>query len=71
MLSNAIKREVSSVLKEHNANMLLELDPNKYYILVVPLDVDQDQLKKEFEHLRGKVNITVLVASGVRLLEIG
>lgn len=48
----------------------MELSPDKYYLVVVPTDVDEAGLREAFAELAGLVNVVVLQADGVKLIEL-
>lgn len=48
----------------------VELDPEKFYLLVVPESISEEQLKQSLRQTAGKLNIIVLRANNVNLIEL-
>jgi hypothetical protein len=70
--TSSIRKLIREALAEHISNMLVELDPEKHYILIVPDGPDgisADDLRAGFASFAG-LNLVVLSASNVKLLEI-
>jgi hypothetical protein len=65
-LRKIMREELADVLRQ----AIIELDPNKHYILVVPTDIPDDQLRAAFAGFAGKQNLAVLSAENVRLIEL-
>lgn len=61
-----IEKEVA----RQGVSRLVELDPNKNYILVVPLSVSDESIKEGLRSLDGTVNLMVIKADSVSLLSL-
>lgn len=66
---NSARKIIRDVLAKEIQHILVELDPNKHYILVVPGDFSEEELRRNFSGLAG-LNIVILSADNVKLLEI-
>lgn len=67
--SNAIERAIIRVLEAGAKAM--ELDPNKHYIVVLPSDMDKDDIKDAFSVIAGELNLVVLQTDNLKLIELG
>ena len=47
-----------------------ELSPDKFYILVIPTTIPEAEAKAAFEAFKGRLNLVILRADGVTLLEL-
>lgn len=66
VFQNAVKQEVMSILK----GALVELDPKKRYILILPDNMDYEQTVNALRQVSGDLNFVVLFANNVRLMEV-
>lgn len=70
MTEKKLQAALQQALLQELPNILLTLEPKKQYILVVPPDLPLEQLQDAFEPFRGRQNLVVLQAQGVKLLEV-
>ena len=67
MLKRWIRSIVIDILTvDHN---IVEIDPNKNYILVLPTDLSPTVVKAQLEAFQGKVNMAVLHADHFTIVE--
>ena len=66
-----LRKLIYQVMKdEFLRDVLVELDPEKRYILFLPGDMNEEDLRNHFESLRGKVNLVVVTTDSAKLLEL-
>jgi hypothetical protein len=51
-------------------NVIHELDPEKYYIVIVPEDIPEERVRRVFRPFENGVNLVVLQGK-VRIVELG
>lgn len=66
ILRSIVRKELETYL----GDIVVTLDPSKFYIITIPTDLDLDQVRESFDSLRGKLNIIVLQADNVKVLEL-
>jgi hypothetical protein len=65
-----LKSIILSVIKDQIGQVVVSLDPQKHYLLVLPDDLDAEEVAKAFQPLAGKVNLLVLQAKGIKIIEV-
>jgi hypothetical protein len=65
-----LKSIILSVIKDQIGQVVVSLDPQKHYLLVLPDDLDAGEVANAFQPLAGKVNLLVLQAKGIKIIEV-
>jgi hypothetical protein len=66
IVDNAVRVHLSGLLRD----FVLELDPNKYYLLILPEDISPEDSAKALQPFANKFNLAVLHANTAKLLEL-
>ncbi len=51
------------------AKSMVELDPDKHYLLFLPADVDEKELQKQIKPLQDNLNMLILTVDHFRIFE--
>ncbi len=65
-----IESTLDDLIKTRIGDVLHELDPKKTYILIVPETLEMAEINEAFQSLPDNLNLVVLRANGVKLLEL-
>lgn len=65
-----LKKAVEEILLDIVSDFILELDPEKYYILVLPEDMSVEQSSRVLKRFTDRANLAVLHAKDVKILEL-
>jgi hypothetical protein len=70
MLTKLIDNRIQKAIVDLGKHLLIELDPEKNYILVVPKRVSVEEIRKTFMDMKLKTNVVVLSANDVKIIEL-
>jgi len=70
LLDNALRKQVRRILRELLPDALIELRPESTYLLILPQDIPERELRDMFKGFPEKPKIFFLQAESVKLLEL-
>jgi hypothetical protein len=68
-LKKYIHKQIQTEFIDVLPNMVRVLDPKKSYILVIPLDVDFNEMNAALHGLGGNINIVLIQSDNMKLIE--
>lgn len=70
MLTKLINDRIRKIVVDLLGNTVVELDPKKNYILVIPSNVSMEELQRNFKEMNLKTNIVSIHSNNVRIIEL-
>ncbi len=70
MIEKTLDANVYRLILKGMEQVLVELDPEKHYIMVLPETISVEESRAALEPFLKKMNMAVIHASGVKVLEI-
>lgn len=70
MFHKILDKYIRRLLDEYIQKVIFELSPEKSYILILPNNVDLDEIKVLFSKMDLKTNIIAIRADDVRIIEL-
>lgn len=70
LLELLLKPVIIRVIDKYIGQILISLDPNKHYLLVLPEDLDVETIAQAIQPLAGKANLLVLQAENIKIIEV-
>lgn len=65
-----LKPVIIRVLSNYIPQIIINLDPKKHYLLVLPEDLDSQEVYNALQPLAGTINLLVLQANGIKIIEV-